>query len=321
MEKVYNWLLDGQPWINYRTRIDLLTQPEKDRESVHAKEQIREEPRLKNLLTELKVWPGYALKTHKDANHLTHKLAFIADLGFTIKDKDIEDIAGTILKHQSPEGPFQVISNIPTHFGGTGKDDFSWMLCDAPTIVYALLKFGLKDNNQVKKVVAYLVSLIRDNGWPCAASSALGKFRGPGRKDDPCPYANLLMLKVLSQLPEYSDSKESRTGVDILLNLWEQRKERKPYLFAMGTDFKKLKAPFIWYDILHVADVLTQFPWIKKDKRLLEMIEIIESKKDENEYYKAESIWRVWKDWDFGQKKEPSRWITFLVYRILKRMD
>ncbi len=30
---------------------------------------------------------------------------------------------------------------------------------------------------------------------------ALGKFRGPGRKDDPCPVANLYALKALSLFP------------------------------------------------------------------------------------------------------------------------
>jgi len=32
--------------------------------------------------------------------------------------------------------------------------------------------------------------------------------------------------------------------------LWEKRREQKHYLFAMGTDFNKLKAPLIWFDIL-----------------------------------------------------------------------
>jgi hypothetical protein len=30
--------------------------------------------------------------------------------------------------------------------------------------------------------------------------------------------------------------------------------------FYMGTDFCKHKVPLVWYDILHVVDVLTQFP-------------------------------------------------------------
>jgi hypothetical protein len=88
----------------------------------------------------------------------------------------------------------------------------------------------------------------------------------------------------------------------------------------MGTRFKKLKAPLIWYDILHVVDVLSDLPWLNKDERLHEMVELIELKADEEGKYYAESVWRAWSEWSFGQKKEPSSWITFLVYRILKRI-
>ena len=82
-------------------------------------------------------------------------------------------------------------------------------------------------------------------------------------------------------------------------------KRKRPYLFAMGTDFSKMKAPLIWYDILHVTDVLTQIPWALEDHRLHEMIEVINQKADEIGSFTAESIWMDWKTWEFGQKKEP----------------
>jgi len=148
----------------------------------------------------------------------------------------------------------------------------------------------------------------------------LGKFRGPGRKDDPCPYATLVMLKMLSQLDEWKDSKEARVGAECLLNLWKKSKELHPYMFYMGTDFRKAKAPFIWYDILHVLDVLSQFEWLRNDKRIKEMVETVKSKANSEGKYSPESEWKAWKGWDFGQKKQPSRWLTFLVLRILKRI-
>ena len=107
---VTDWLLEGEPWVRYRTRVDLLGQSE------------------------------------KGASHLTHKLAFAAD------------------------------------------------------ILHALLSFGLAKNTRVGKALRHLLSLVRENGWPCAVSPSLGKFRGPGRRGDPCPYATPLMLKVLSAI-------------------------------------------------------------------------------------------------------------------------
>jgi len=110
-------------------------------------------------------------------------------------------------------------------------------------------------------------------------------------------------------------------GVESLLQLWEQRKERRPYLFAMGTDFAKLKAPMVWYDILHVLEVLTQFRRFRQDKRLLEMVDILKTKADTEGRFTDESVWKAGSNWEFGQKKSPSFWLTFQAHRILNRMS
>lgn len=319
MDQVVEWLLEDNSLIQYRTRLDLLNQSENDPQVSDARQALGTDPKVVEILTELKEWPGTILKSHNDASHLIHKLAFIADLGFTIENyKDIGEIVERIFQRQSTEGPFQVIVNISQSYGGTGENQNVWMLCDAPLILYSLVKFGLKDNPQVKRAIDHLITLASDNGWPCAVEPALGKFRGPGRKTDPCPVATLLMLKLISQITELHDSEEAKVGVETLLGLWEQRKERRPYLFAMGTDFSKLKAPLIWYNILHVCDVLVLFPWVRKDERFQEMVTTIREKADERGYYTAESIWKAWSNFEFGQKRQPSRWITFLVLRILK---
>ena len=320
MDVILNWLQSGPPWISYMTRIDLCNESASSREIVQLKNQITIDLRIIAFINDLRKWPGDALKSHKNVHLLIHKLSFLAEIGFTYKDNTIKEITGQIMEHQSEEGPFEICINIPTHFGGTGKDEYAWTLCDAPIIISSLLKFGLLKNRAVNKAISYSNGLIRENGWPCAGSAKIGKFRGPGKKADPCPYATLQMLKVLAYHPELLDCNESRIGTECLLSLWEKRKEYKPYLFAMGTDFKKLKAPLMWYDILHVTDVLSHFPWVRKDIRFKEMLDIIINKQTKDGLYTAESIYRGSKEWEFGQKKEPSRWITFLVNRIKKRV-
>ena len=61
-----------------------------------------------------------------------------------------------------------------------------------------------------------------------------------------------------------------------MLRLWEESTTQHPYMFFMGTDFRKLKVPLVWYDLLHVLDVLSSFPWLKKDGRLLDMVRAAE---------------------------------------------
>ena len=321
MKAPIDWLLEGPPWIEYRTRCDLLRQCEEDPQVKSARKSMLENAQVQNLVAELSGWPGKVISSHKSASQSFHKLTFIADLGINASDPGVDTIIGRILKHQSAEGPFQLPMNIPVHYGGTGQDQWAWALCDAPLIVYALAKFGLKDNPAVKAAIDYLAGLINANGWPCTVSKELGKFRGPGRKDDPCPFANLAMLKVLSELPEWRDCRACHVGADILLTMWEESMTRHPYMFYMGTDFRKLKAPFVWYDLVHVLNVLSRFPWLRNDARLLEMLAVLKSKMDQQGCFTLESIWTAWNDWEFGQKKTPSRWLTLLAWRIIARFE
>jgi hypothetical protein len=318
-EELINWLLDGEPWVEYRTRLDLLNGSENEPEVKVAYDAILAHLNIQNMITELSDWPGPILKSHKKAGHHLHKLGFLADIGLKADDPGIANISQQIKQNKSPEDQFQVLVNIKPGYGGTGEDQYAWMLCDAPLVTYALVKFGEGKTPEVNNALNNLVELQRENGWPCSVSPELGKFRGPGRKSDPCPYATLVMLQLLAQFPEKHNDPAVKIGVETILSLWEQRKERRPYLFAMGTDFSKLKAPLIWYDILHVTDVLTQISWTLEDQRLQEMIEIVRQKADAIGRFTAESIWIDWKTWEFGQKKEPSRWITLAAQRVLKR--
>jgi hypothetical protein len=320
MRPPIDWLLEGEPWIGYRTRRDLLGQSEQDIQVKSARGSMLANSLVQNLLTELSRWPGTVISSHKSAGQSFHKLTFVADLGLKFNDPGMDKIIPRILKHQSIEGPFQLTVNIPVHYGGTGQDQGAWALCDAPLIVYALAKFGLMCEPSVKTAISYLVELLHENGWPCVVSKELGNFRGPGRKNDPCPFATLAMLKALSVLEEWRDSHACRVGAESLLSIWSNSLTQHPYMFFMGKDFRKLKVPFVWYDLMHVLDVLSRFSWIKEDLRFLDMLEIMKSKRDEQGRFTLESIWTAWKDWEFGQKKEPSRWLTLLAWRIIERV-
>ena len=320
-DKTIEWLLQGEPWLEYRTRLDLLGQSDTDPVVRAARQAMLADPKVKALLAELSSWPGTVLNSHKSASQPFHKLSFIADLGLNIDDPTVRKIVDKVMKHQSTQGPFQLPTNIPVQFSGSGKEEWAWALCDAPVVLSSLIRMGMSQDARVHKATGYLRGLVRENGWPCAVSPELGNFRGPGRKQDPCPYATLVMLNVLAHLPELRNSDAAKIGAETLLSLWENSRHEHPYMFFMGTDFRKLKAPMFWYYILHVLDVLSFFEWARGDERFKQMLELVESKADEDGRYIPESVWMPWKDWDFGQKKTPSRGLTFFVQRILYRAN
>jgi len=328
--ELIQWLLESdEPWTHYHTLLDLLDRPEDDPEVQAARAEMLAHPQVQALIAEAAAWPGYALKRHNDASHPIYKFSTLADFGVRADDpgpvlSGVEGMAAgmeALMAHQSPEGAFQSLMNVHKRYGGTGEDTWTWMLCDAPTLLYALLAFGPGKDERVQRAVDHLVSLVDDNGWRCVAAPELGKFRGPGRKDDPCPIVNVYALKALSQVPELLDSPTTRAGAEMLLWHWEHQTERKVYLFGIGTDFRKLKYPFVWYDILHVVDVLSRFPFVHADARFQEMVETITAQADENGRYTAGSMYRAWKGWSFADKKNPSPWLTFLVLRAQRRME
>ena len=92
-------------------------------------------------------------------------------------------------------------------------------------------------------------------------------------------------------------------------------------MFGIGTDFGKLKYPFIWYDILHVVDVLSQLQYAHEDSRFKDMVTEIMLQADADGRFTADSMYRAWKGWSFADKKKPSPWLTFLVLRIVKRLQ
>jgi hypothetical protein len=271
--------------------------------------------RVQALIKELENWPGQVSNSHRSPNQPFHKLYFVAELG--VGADDVPDVVDRVVSHVSEEGPFTLPVNASRGRGGSGGGTWAWALCDAPTIVYSLAKMGLGGEPAVKKATGFLAGLAGENGFPCAVSKSLGSFRGPGRKTDPCPYATLVMLRLLNLLDGYEE--EKKAAAECLLGLWERSRETHPYMFYMGNDFRKLKAPFFWFDILSVADVLSRTRTAAGDRRLADMVGVIRGKEDGEGKYRAESVYLSWKGWDFAQKKEPSAWVTYYANRILER--
>jgi hypothetical protein len=319
--KTIDWLLAGPAWIAYRARLDLLGEGEASAAAAAARQAMLADPQVNGLIAALNGWPEPPLKSHKTAGHPLHLLAFAAGLGLRPGDPGMDQVIERVLAHPSAEGVPQILMEISPAFGGSGRPEYTWMLCDAPLILFALARMGLGGDERVRRAYEPLLALARPNGWPCAASPGLGRWRGPGRREDPCPYTNLLMLKAIAEQPDLRDCPEARAGAETALQLWQQSRERSPYLFKMGDDFRRLKAPNVWYDLLHVLEVLSRFPWLRGDPRLAEMAALAASRADADGRYTPESVWMAWKDWEFGQKKAPSRWLTLQMLSIQARIN
>lgn len=308
----------SEPWLQYAIRLNLLNERKEDL-SVLLDEALKDE-KIQAYLKDISDFHSILVSNHKNPGLPIHKLIFLLDIGFSTDIPEIKSAITQIMSNKDKNGIYQSLTNIPKHYGGTGEDLFGWSLCDAPLLLMALLKAKVDYQQHIKQGVDFLAALVQPYGFPCSVSEEFGKFRGPGRKDDPCPYATLIMLNLLSGIDEYRDSDIVANGIEAILTLWGNSLERHPYVFYMGTDFRKLKAPAMWYDIVSVTNCLSKYECAKTDKRFLEMVGIIKAKQDKSGLFTPESIYTKCKGWDFGQKKTVSPYLTYLCIRLMGRL-
>jgi hypothetical protein len=321
MDDLIQWLLDSpEPWTRYRTQVDLLDQPEESPAVQAKRAQMITHPQVLALIAESITWGENPFKRHNDAGYPIYKLSTLADFGLRSSDPGMAPVIQSVLDHQSQPGAFQSLVNIPLSFGGTGEDQWTWMICDSPTLLYFLLAMGLGEEERVQRAVNHLASLVENNGYRCIVDPALGKFRGPGAKSDPCPIANVYALKALSQAAGMVDSPAAQTAAEMLLKHWASSPSQKHYLFGVGSDFRKLKYPYVWYDILHVGEVLSRFPFTRSDPRFHTLAAAVLNQVGPDGRFTASSMYQSWKGWSFADKKKPSPWLTFLVLRMMKRL-
>ncbi len=119
MDEVLTWLLGADPWVEYRTRLDLLGQREDEDDVSRARQMMLSHPQIAHLKEELKEWPGVAFSSHKSAGLMMHKLSFLAEIGLKAGDPNINSIIKKIHEHNDGGVP-QVKGNIPKHYGGAG---------------------------------------------------------------------------------------------------------------------------------------------------------------------------------------------------------
>ena len=188
------------------------------------------------------------------------------------------------------------------------------MPCDSPLITYALLLLGHNDEQVRKSTESTKKYGETKQGWFCFFFFVESQFK---KHQTGCPMAGLMALQVFSQVPEVKESVFAQNAYEPIK--FHREFGKSIYFFGRSKKFWTFKYPFVWYNALYLADVLTRFDFLKDEELVKKLIEWIEESQDENGRFKPTSIFLPYKNWDFGNKKEPSPWITFLCCRILKR--
>ncbi len=312
---VIEWLLASkEPWVVYNTRVELTPAAPDSPEARAAYRALQTHPRVAELIQALDEWPpAKPLERAYDPKDSIWKLNTLADFGLQRDDKRIAAIAKRVLAAQADDGGF-----LHGGFSHTHSWDERPYICIAHVMTYALARFGYLDDPRVQKAYEHVVTQQRlDGGWHP------NKLNLPGesRENEPsCPFGTVNILRALAVLPRLRESAAAQRAADFLLDCWARRAEPyRPVGFGIGTTWDKLQYPFVQYQLLKTVDILAQIPAARRDSRFQEMLARLQVKQGADGKWLAEGINKPWSEFDFGQKKLPSGWMTFLALRTLVR--
>ena len=299
-KKVLDWLLEGPAWLEYAVRLQLLDEKPDIRP-------VLEDGAITGLIDRLKGDTAGipALKTGRVHYTETGKaywdLFILADIGFTLKDLLLDNLAEDIFRFQRQDGSFVIPPNVEeTYF------------CMSAILISSLARMGYREDPRIEKYIRLaLNSQQNDGGWYC-------HYFGYDPNVESCPMDNLNLLMLLGQYDKHRESPQIIGAIDGLLGHWEKRYQL--HGFGIGRRFRSLQYPAVKYGILRVLDVLSLFPYAVDSRSFWIMMDTVRQKAVDG-MYTAEIVDSNYSEFDFAQQEKPSRWLTFLVNRIEKRIE
>ena len=146
---VISFILEhGEIWLQYATKLKIQRESKESLSDMRL--QVLSEPRIKGYLNDIADYHSILVRNHKDPELPIHKLLFLLDIGFNSDVPEIQTAIEKIMENKDDNGVYKSLTNIPKHFGGSGEDTFGWCLCDAPLLLFALLKAGIDYEKHIK---------------------------------------------------------------------------------------------------------------------------------------------------------------------------
>jgi hypothetical protein len=316
------WLLEEDPEnpsIRYFALRDLFDRPEEDHEVQEAKGAIMESGPVPIILNAqepegywIKAGGGYSPKYQGTV----WQILLLAELGADPSDKRVKLGCEYLLSHSiASNGAFSALAK-PVPSGAVP--------CLNGNMLYALQRLGFGDDPRVQRALGWLAVAVTGEGdfqylksgttGPCFACSA--------NNAQPCAWGGNKVLRALTARPEDERTPEMeraiQTGVDFLFSR-DPVEADYPYTGRVSSTWLKFGFPLsYWSDVLETTAVLADLGR-GDDPRLGNAIQFILEKQDEQGRWKLENTMnRMWVE--IERKREPSKWVTLRVLRVLKRV-
>jgi len=193
------------------------------------------------------------------------------------------------------------------------------MSCLTGNVCAALIRIGYKDDPRVKKALEWLTKIqFRDGGWLCPY------WKAHIRDTHSCFYGTICPLEAFSELPRQDWAKPMKQTVEkgaewVLMHRLFKADHHGYKVIRQA--WLRLGFPWFWgYNILRGLDVLTKLGYTR-DERLKDAVEVLMQKRQKDGTWLLETgpIGRM--HTNLEPKGKPSKWITLIVLRTLKRLS
>jgi hypothetical protein len=318
-----DWLLEeDNPSVRYFTLRDILDRPENDPEARAAEQSVMQTGPVPEILEKQREpsyrqsFPRYYADKYEG---LVWSLIVLAELGAEPVPQIREQCEYLLANAQdTQDGGFSQHTAAKT--GGGRRSEV--IPCLTGNLVWSLLRFGYLDDPRLQRGIGWLTQYTRFND---------------GAEDEPVPppYDRLEMcwgrhschmgvvkaLKALAAIPEDRRTPEvketlAQSAEFLLIHHIHRRSHNLKRASKPG--WLKFGFPLMYQtDALEILDILSGLG--VKDSRMEEAADLMLSKQDDRGRWKTENTYNSDRLLvPFGQKGEPSKWLTLRALRILK---
>lgn len=302
------WLLqDDQPAVKYHTLTDLLDRNPSDPEVREAYAKIPDRGWANSILQQQDQKGTWASGLYQPKYLATNwQLLVLSDLGLTVQVPAVKKACDLYLNEVSgPKGAL----------GGSDSET-----CITGNLARMMIRFGYLDDPRISGAISWLVTAQKeDGGWHCFESDH-------GTLD--CWEA----LAAFNALPRSKWNRSIKRSVQRGAEFYLERELSKEGKGRYEPWFRFHYPWHYYYDLLVGLDVLTSLGYAD-DRRMKGAIQVLKEKQKPDGTWTADlahpdlaagadySLRKPATPLILEEPGEPSKWITFLALRVLKRIE
>ena len=339
-KSVIEWLLEEKnPSVRYFTLRDLLNLRENNPELKEAKAEISSSKKVERIFSKQRP-EGYWEKSwnpyHPKYKSSYWQIMLLGQLGMDKSHKRVRKACKYIFQFQHEEGGFSAYSpqlalkeyeqllkkgkKLPPPNDWVSSKVFEHQYsCLTGNMAAALLRMGYIDNLRVKKALEWLMKIQNDDGgWLCPY------WKAHVRDRHGCFYGTICPLEAFSEVPRENLTKKMKqtieNGAEFLLMHRLFKADHHNYKIIKHS-WLKLGFPYFYgYNILRGLDILTKLGYIE-DERLNDAVEVLLRKRRPDGKWILESSPKGRMQTNIEVVGRPSKWITLISLRVLKRLN